>query len=333
MRAVIVNEVGSIEDTSLAEKSEPIAATGEVLVKIAATAVNYVDLLVIGGKYQFTPDTPFIPGKAPAGVIVAVGESVEEFSIGDRVLAMAEEGAYAEYVTVAVDHCYHLPESIPFVDAAAMALAYDTAWVALRERARLEKDMSVLILGASGAVGYAAIQLAKSNGAKVFAGISSTKKRELVMAAGADEIIDLSKDDIRESLRQQVYALNNNEGVDIVIDPLGDKFLEAALRALNWRGRLVVIGFAAGEIPSIKANYLLLKNIEVSGLQISDYRKRMPALMKECFIDIFALYEASKVRPAPVKCYPLTEYLSALNSVRERNTEGRVVIEMNDHNH
>ena len=209
-----------------------------------------------------------------------------------------------------------------------MAVAYDTAWIALRDRARLDKNQVVLILGASGAVGHAAMQLAKSMGAKVLAGVSSSAKRDLVMAAGADEMIDLSKDDIRESLRQQVYAVNNGEGVDVVIDPLGDIYFEAALRALNWRGRQVLVGFAAGDIPTIRANYLLLKNIEISGLQISDYRKRMPELMRECFTDIFSLYEAGKVRPAAVNTYPLEDYLSALQSVRDRTTEGRVIIEM-----
>jgi NADPH2:quinone reductase len=328
MRAVIVNETGSIKGTSLAHVPEPVAAAGEVLVKIAATAINYVDLLVIAGKYQFTPDTPFTPGKAPAGVIVALGEGVTEFVIGDRVLAMAEEGAYAEYVSISQVQCYRLPDSLTFTDAAAMALGYDTAWVALRERARLQSGQSVLVLGATGAVGYAAVQVALAMGARVLASVSSIEKRDQALAAGADEVIDLSRDNIRDSLREQVYAVNDDTGVDVVIDPLGDKYQEAALRALNWRGRLVVVGFAAGEIPLIKANYLLLKNIEVSGLQISDYRKRMPELMKECFTDIFSLYDAGKIQPATVKTYTLSEYLNALKDVRDRTTAGRVVLDM-----
>ena len=328
MRAVIVNETGPIEGTSLAEVSEPVAGPGEVLVKIAACAINYVDLLVIGGKYQFTPDTPFVPGKAPAGLIVALGEGVTEFTIGDRVLAMAEKGAYAEFVNVSQEQCYRLPDALSFTDAAAMALGYDTAWVALHERARLQNGESVLVLGATGAVGYAAVQLALAMGARVLAGVSTVEKRDQALAAGADEVIDLSRANIRDSLREQVYAANDGVGVDVVIDPLGDKYQEAAMRALNWRGRLVVVGFVAGEIPLIKANYLLLKNIEVSGLQISDYRKRLPALMRECFTDIFSLYDAGKIHPATVKTYALSEYLDALKDVRDRRTVGRVVLEI-----
>lgn len=326
MRAVIVSEFGEIEATGLGEMPQPLPGPGEILVNIKAAAVNYVDLLVIAGKYQFRPECPFIPGKAPAGVVEAVGEEVDQFKVGDRVLAMAEEGGYAEQVTVAADQCYRLPASMPFADAAAMALVYDTAWVALRDRTRIRDGEVALVLGASGGVGYAALQLAQAMGARTMAGISRPEKTELVLDAGAEAVIDLSVPDLREDLRRQVYAANQGRGADVILDPLGGDIFEAALRALAWRGRLVVIGFAAGRIPVLKANYLLLKNIEVSGLQVSDYRKQTPDLMQECFNEIFSLYETGRIKPAPVTRFPLEDYRSALIQVRDRTAHGRLVL-------
>ena len=207
-----------------------------------------------------------------------------------------------------------------------MALVYDTAWFALRDRARIQAGETVLVLGATGGVGLAALQLAKAFGARVLAGVSSPAKADLVRASGADEVIDLSRPDLRESLREQVYAVTGGKGADVILDPLGDDIFDAALRALAWRGRLVVIGFAAGRIPTLKANYLLLKNIEVSGLQVSDYRKRRPEQMAECVSEVFALYEAGKVKPAPTTTLPMAEFQEALSQIRDRRAAGRVVL-------
>ena len=327
MRAVIVSEFGEIEATRLGDMPLPSPGRGEVLLDVKATAVNYVDLLVISGKYQFCPECPFIPGKGPAGIVEAVGAGVDGIEVGDRVLAMAEQGGYGEHATVAARQCYRLPDSMSFVDAAAMALAYDTAWVALRDRARIENGDVVLALGASGGVGYAAVQLAKAMGNRVLAGVTGPEKAEFALSAGADAVIDLSAGDLHESLRQQVYRETEGRGADIILDPLGADIFAAALRALAWRGRLVVIGFAAGRIPTVKTNYLLLKNIEVSGLQVSDYRKRTPNMMKECFTEIFALYEAGKIKPAPVNKFPLEDYQSALIHVRDRTAPGRLILD------
>ena len=327
MRAVIVSEFGEIEATGLGNVPEPVPGPDDVLVSTRAVAVNYVDLLVIAGKYQFRPECPFIPGKAPAGVVEALGEEVDQFKVGDRVLAMAEEGGYAEQVTVAADQCYRLPSSMSFADAAAMALVYDTAWVALRERSRIRDGEVALILGASGGVGYAALQLAQAMGARTLAGISRPEKAGLVLDAGAEAVIDLNVPDLREDLRRQVYATNQGQGVDVILDPLGGDIFDAALRALAWRGRMVVIGFAAGRIPVIKANYLLLKNIEVSGLQVSDYRKQKPDMMRECFSEIFSLYEAGEIKPAPVTRFPLEDYRSALIQLRDRTAHGRLILD------
>ena len=213
MRAVIVDEFGAFESARVGDMPDPAPKPDEVLIQVHATAANYVDLLVIGGKYQFLPECPFVPGKGPAGIVVEVGGEVTRFKKGDRVLAMAERGGYAELATVEQSQVYHLPASLSFVDAASMALAYDTSWFALRDRARISPGETVLVLGATGGVGYAAVQLAKAMGARVLAGISSPDKASLIDKNDADATIDLSVPDLKNNLREQVYAANDGVGV------------------------------------------------------------------------------------------------------------------------
>jgi NADPH2:quinone reductase len=326
MRAVVVREFGPLENAGLGDMPTPSPQANEVLVEVHATSVNFVDLVMISGKYQFAPALPFIPGKLPAGRVVAVGAAVKTFKTGDRVLAMAEHGGFAEFVAIAEGQCIRLPGSLSFVDAASMALVYDTAWFALRDRARCQAGETVLVLGATGGVGLAAIQLAKAMGLNALGGVASPEKADIVRAAGADAIIDLSASDLRESLREQVHAATSGHGADIILDMLGGDIFDAAIRALAWRGRLVVIGFAAGKIPTIKANYLLVKNIEVSGLQISDYRKRMPEQMAACFAEVYALHQAGKLEPLPTKVYPIDQFATGLRDVKERKVRGRIVL-------
>jgi NADPH2:quinone reductase len=251
---------------------------------------------------------------------------VKALKPGDRVLAMAEQGGYGEFVAILESQCFKLPDKMSFVDAAAMALVYDTSWFALRDRARYQIGDTVLVLGATGGVGLAAVQLAKAMGAKVLAGVSSWDKADIARDAGAHAVIDLSKSNLRDSLREQVYEVTSNRGADIILDPLGADIFDAAIRALAWRGRMVVIGFAAGRIPTVRVNYLLVKNIEVSGLQVSDYRKRMPGQMAACFQEIFGLYDAGKIKPAPTTILPIARFATALGDIRDRRTRGRIVL-------
>jgi NADPH2:quinone reductase len=327
MRAVIVHEFGAVEEAAtIGDFPKPEPSPHDILLETHATAANFVDLLVIGGQYQFLPKLPFVPGKLPAGVVAEVGEAVKTLKPGDRVLATAEQGGYGEFVAVPESQCYRLPDKMSFDDAAAMALAYDTAWFALRDRARYQHGDTVLVLGATGGVGLAAVQLAKAMGAKVLAGVSGWDKAGIAREAGADAVIDLSRPKLYDSLRAQVYEVTANRGADIILDPLGADIFDAALRALAWRGRLVVIGFAAGRIPTIKANYLLVKNIEVSGLQVSDYRKRMPGQMAACFAEIFGLYEAGRIKPSPTTVLPIEQFATALADIRDRRARGRIVL-------
>ena len=326
MRAVVVREFGGIEQAALGEMPKPEPKAGEVLLQIKATAVNFVDLVMMSGNYQFKPQLPFVPGKLPAGVVAAVAPGVTQFKVGDHAIAMAEHGGFAEFVAMPESQCVRLPASLPFEEAAAMALIYDTAYFALRDRARIKPGESVLVLGATGGVGLAAIQLAKAFGAKVFAAVASKDKQDIVRAAGADAIVDLSVPDLHESLRQQVFALTGKKGVDIIVDMLGGDMFDAAVRALAWCGRLIVIGFASGRIPSLKMNYVLVKNIEISGMQISDYRKRRPTDMQAAFADIYAMHAAGKLKPLPTKAYPIERFAEALSDIKNRKVRGRIVL-------
>ena len=328
MRAVLVRDFGGIENASLGDMPKPEPKPGEVLLEVHAVSVNFVDLVMMSGSYQFKPKLPFVPGKLPVGVVAAVGQGVTKFKPGDRALMMVEAGGFAEFAVMPESQCLKLPAALSFNEAAAMALIYDTAYFALKDRGRIQPGDNVLILGATGGVGLAAIQLTKAFGGKALAAISSKNKQDIVTAAGADAIIDLSEPDLHESLRQQVFAQTDKQGADIIVDMLGGDIFDAAVRALAWCGRLIVIGFASGRIPSLKMNYVLVKNIEVSGMQISDYRKRRPADMQACFAEIYALHAAGKLKPLPIKTYPVEQFADALRDIRDRKVRGRIVLTM-----
>jgi NADPH2:quinone reductase len=323
MRAVTVHEFDNLDAAALEERPDPVPGDEDVLVEVRAVPVNYVDLVTFRGDYQFMPALPYVPGKGPAGVVRAVGAAVTGFAPGDRVLAMAEYGGYADLVSVDHRQIHHLPDQLSFTDAAAMSLAYDTAWMALRERARLEPGNSVLVLGASGAVGQAAVQLARAMGAgAVLAGVSRPGRP----TGPADAVIDLSRPDLRDSVRRQVLDVTADRGVDVVIDTLGGDAFDGAVRSLAWRGRLVIVGFAAGRIPTLKMNYPMLKNIEVSGLQISDYRKRVPDLVKQCYQEVFGFYIAGRIEPPPSTALPLTDWRTAVEKIGAGTAGQRLIL-------
>jgi NADPH2:quinone reductase len=326
MKAIVVHEFGPLENLRVEDIADPAPGPGQVLIEVRAAAVNFVDSLVVTGKYQFLPARPFSPGKLPAGVVLAVGEGVTAPRVGDRVLTLAEYGGYAQKAVAAAKDCYILPDTLSFVDAAGMALAYDTAWFAIHERGRARAGETMLVLGASGAVGLAAVQLGRAYGLKVIGGLADMGKADAVLKAGADACIDLGRENLRDSLREQVHALTEGRGADIVLDPLGDDYFDAALRAVAWCGRLVVIGFAAGRIPTVKVNYLLLKNIEVTGLQVSDYRKRTPDKMAHCMAEIFRLFGEGRLVNAPATTVPLEGAVDALADLCARKAKGRLVL-------
>ncbi len=328
MRAMVMADVGSPEQAELRDLPAPEPGPGEVVVRTRAAGVNYPDLLVIEGRYQHKPPLPFTPGKELAGEIARVGPGVTRWTVGDRVMAQVEYGAFAEEVVAGADQCFALPADMPLADAAAMGLVYQTAWFALMDRAGFKAGNRVLVLGATGGVGMAALQIVKALGGTALAGVTTMAKAEAARATGADHIIDLSVDDLRDGLRDQVYAVTDGNGVDICIDPLGGDPFDAAMRALAWCGRMVVVGFAAGRIPTIKANYLLVKNIAVTGLQWSDYRDRTPDRMAEAQAEIFRLYGDGRLKANVTERFPLDRMADALAVIRDRRVVGKVVLEV-----
>lgn len=326
MRAVIVREFGPIENARVEEVSPSSPGPDEVLIHGAAAEVNFPDILVMEGAYQVKPPLPFSPGKEVAGTVAKVGAAVQDLKPGDRIAAQVEFGAYSEAVIAPANSCYRIPDSMPFADAAAIGLSYQTAHFALLERAGFQEGDSVLVTGAAGGVGLAAIQLVKALNGTALAGVINEQQAEIARANGADHIIDLTADPLRDQLRQQVFDVTNNHGADIVIDPVGGSILEASLRALAWCGRLVVIGFAAGEIPAIRSNYLLVKNIAVMGLQWSDYRDRTPGLVRAAQDHLYELYRSGDLKPHIDRVAPLEDFASVLEDVRAGKVKGKAIL-------
>jgi NADPH2:quinone reductase len=326
MRAVIVREHGPFGSPRLETVPDPVPGPGDVVIDARAIGVNYPDLLVIEGKYQFLPPRPFTPGKEVAGVVSAVGPGVTRFRPGDRVMAQREYGTYAERTLSPEATCYRLPDALGFEEGAALGLAYQTSHFALVERAACRKGETVLVTGASGGVGLAGVELAKALGATVAAGVTSAEKGELARRHGADHVIDLAAPDLRNSLREQVHAAVGKRGVDIVLENVGGEVFDGALRALAWRGRMVVVGFASMRLPQINANYLLLKNISAAGLQWSDYREREPVWVQRVQAELYALWAEGRLRPYVSERFPLERFADALARFAERRVQGKMVL-------
>ncbi|MEZ5653548.1 MAG: NADPH:quinone oxidoreductase family protein [Burkholderiaceae bacterium] len=327
MKAVLVREFAPFEQARVEEVADPVVAAGELLVDVHVAEVNFPDILVMQGQYQVKPPLPFSPGKAGSGVIAAVGDGVRHFAVGQRVGFQVEYGAYAEKISVPAANCFDLPDHVSYIDGAALGLVYQTAYFALVDRAAIERGETVLVLGASGGVGLASVQLAKSLGAgRVIAVSRGADDAEVARQAGADHVLVLGTDELRDGLRAQVAAITEGRGADIVIDPVGGEANAAALRAMAWRGRMVVVGFASGVIPTFKANYLLVKNIAVSGLQWSDYRDREPARVSQVQAEIYALHRAGQLRPLVWRCVPMTQFSDALAELKGARVQGKILL-------
>ena len=327
MKAVLVREFAPFEQAVYTDVADPIPGTGEVLVDVKAAETNYPDILVVEGKYQIKPPLPFSPGKAGAGVVAALGKGVEGLSVGDRVAVQVEHGAYAEKLIARAESCFPMPNGMGFETAAALSLVYQTSFFALVERGQFKPGETVLVLGASGGVGSAALQLAKALGAsQVIACTRGEEGARLARALGADHVIDTGMDDLREGLRHSVNAATGGHGADVVIDPVGGAVHTAAIRAMAWCGRMVIVGFAAGEIPQIRSNYLLVKNITVSGLQWSDYRDRQPEKVVAAQKAIFSLWREGKLAPHISEVLPLPRFAEALDALRHGRAKGKIIL-------
>jgi NADPH2:quinone reductase len=328
MKAIVVEKYGAVPESARlhAVPASP-PGEGEVLVEVRAAAVNFADILSIEGRYQARVPTPFIPGREAAGIVVDVGPSVKSVKRGDRVLAYVEAGAYAETMTAAEHECHRLPDGLAFTAAVSLGLNYQTALIALTRRAGLQPGESVLVTGASGGVGLASIQVARALGARVFALVSRPEKQAIVKDAGADVVITGVDDDPKEQIRQSVYAVNQGRGVDVVLDCLGGDVFDGCLRALEWQGRVVVIGFVAGRIPSVATNYLLVKNIAVVGMYWDSYRAHMPETVGRVQQEIFDLWSAGVLRPPEAQCFPLAKFAEAAAIFAQRRAQGRLILE------
>lgn len=328
MKALLVHEHGPIESLKLGEAPDPEPKAGEVVVDVKATSINFPDILVIGGTYQKLPKRPFSPGKDFAGVVSAVGEGVTGRKVGDRVSGQIEYGAYAEKCAVRAVQTQVIPERMSYADAAAMGLTYLTAHFSLCERAHYKPGEVVLVNGAAGGVGVATVQIAKALGATVVASVSSEDKAKLAKDNGADFVVRTDVPDLKEAFREQVFAAVGKRGVDIIVDPVGGDVFDASFRTVAWSGRVVVVGFAEGRIPTVKAGILLVKNISLIGLQWSDYRDREPEKVLAVQKELFRLYEEGKLKPHVMAAFPIEEHQKALTTVRDRKVVGKVVLTM-----
>ena len=330
MKAVIAPSFGPIEALAVTDLPDPVVGPGQVLIDVAAAGVNYPDLLVIGGKYQILPQPPFVPGKEAAGVVLSVGAGVDTCQVGDRVMALVEHGAYCQHLLAPAANCFVLPEGMEMTEAAAFGLTLQTAYFALVERAGLRSGETVLVTGAAGGVGLACVQVARALGATVIGGVSSAEKAEVARAAGAARVIDLSGEGLRDRIRQDVRALTDGKGADVICEVVGGEVFDGCLRALAWSGRLVVLGFAGGRISSIPANYVLLKNIAVIGLHWSDYREWHPAVMRRGHALLFDLYRKGLLDQKFIKTYPVEQVVEALRQLRDRLVKGKIVLTMRE---
>lgn len=328
MQAVRVRALGSIDLGELQQIDVPTPAPDEVMIDVHAAPVNLVDVITVTGKYQFHPDPPYTPGKGPAGVVRAVGSSVQDVKVGDRVLAMCEKGGYAECAVAPARNVYRLPDEVPLEAAAAMSVSYETAYLALTDRAQIRSGESVLVLGAGSAVGSATLQIARALGAgPIIAAVRDVSSADRLREQGATAIISLAGDHLRDDVRAQVFPLTEGRGADVVVDLVGGDAFDGAIRCVAWRGRAVIIGFASGRIPQLGMNYPLLKNLSVSGLQISDYRDKAPHITRACINEIMRMHAAGEITHPPVKAYELAQWKVAMHAVLNREyPQDRVIL-------
>ncbi len=328
MRAVVVERFGPLEDASVKEVSAPTPGPKQVLIEARNAGVNFPDVLMISGVYQVKPELPFSPGMEVSGVVLAVGEGVEHVAPGQRVAAHVGHGGYAEQVLAPEASCYPIPDDMSFEHAAALGLVYQTAHFALSERAHVSAGERVLVTGAAGGVGIAATQLVKAYGGIAFAGIRRSEQEACVREAGADHVIHLNGDNLYDDLRDQVHQITNGHGVDVVVEIVGGSVFDASLRALAWGGRMIVIGFASGEIPSVRVNYVLLRNLSIIGLHWADYLRREPQSVRRVQSDLYSLYAQKKISPQIMGVHKLEDFQTALGEIKAGRVQGKVLLAM-----
>ena len=324
MKAVLCKAFGPAETLVLEEIASPEVKKTEIVLDVHAAGVNFPDTLIIEGKYQFKPPFPFSPGGEAAGVVAAVGEKVSHVKVGDRVMALTGWGSFAEQVAVPGYNVMPIPAGMDFNSAAAFGMTYGTSMHALKQRANLQPGETLLVLGASGGVGLAAVEIAKAMGAKVIAAASSAEKLAVAKAAGADELINYSE----TNLRDEVKRLTGGLGVDVIYDPVGGDLFDQAIRSIAWNGRLLVVGFASGRIPELAVNLCLLKGAAVLGVFWGAFAQRQPQDNAANFQQLFAWYAEGKVKPLVSQVFALEQAAEAINALGQRKAVGKVVVQV-----
>ncbi|MBM3352517.1 MAG: NADPH:quinone oxidoreductase family protein [Betaproteobacteria bacterium] len=322
MKAVLCKQFGPPESLVIEDLPSPKAGPGEVVVSVRAASLNFPDVLIIQNKYQFKPPLPFSPGSEMAGTVKEVGDGVKDVKPGDRVIAFTTFGAFAEEVKLEAARLVPIPEGMDFNSAAAFLLTYGTSDHALRDRGGLKAGETLLVLGAAGGVGLAAIEIGKAMGAKVLACASGADKLEVCAQHGADAGINYATED----LRGRIKALTDGKGVDVVYDAVGGPYTEPALRATAWRGRLLVVGFAAGDIPRIPLNLALLKGCSIVGVFWGDFARREPKAFAASIAQLGAWFREGKLKPHVSQTFPLAQAAQALKLMAARKVKGKVVL-------
>jgi NADPH2:quinone reductase len=322
MRAIVVDRWLEPKDLVVREMPDPVARENQVVIDVQAAGCNFFDILLVQGKYQMKPAFPFTPGAEVAGVVRELGPGARGVSVGDRVFAGVPHGAFAERVAVPVTALHAMPASMSFPEGAAFPVVYPTSYAALVLRADLRAGETLLVHAAAGGVGVAAVQIGKALGARVIATAGGADKLEVARRAGADVVIDYTSGDWIEAVKQAT----GGRGADVIYDPVGGDIFEGSLKCIAWNGRLLVIGFAGGTIPEVKANRILLKNIAVVGLHWGAYATNEPERIPEVFAGLAKLYESGLVRPMIFGTYSLDDVPKALEALGSRGTYGKVII-------
>ncbi len=330
MRAVLCKEYGPPDNLVVEDVPSPKAGKGQYVISVKAAGVNFPDVLIIQNKYQFKPPLPFSPGGEVAGIVKEVGEGVTHLKPGDRVLGSTGWGGFAEEVVADASRAILIPDGMDFETASAFVMTYGTSHYALKDRAFLKPGETLLVLGAAGGVGLAAVELGKAMGARVIAAASTQEKVDVCLAHGAEKGLvypsgKLTRED-QKAFGEQLKQVLGEKGADVIYDPVGDAYAEPALRSIAWEGRYLVIGFAAGEIPKIPLNLALLKSCQIVGVFWGAFAAREPQRNRANLDELMAMFKAGQVKPLVSATYPLERAAEALNAMANREVKGKVVL-------
>lgn len=324
MKAILCHRYGTADELELGELPEPQAGDGEVVVKVVAAALNFFDTLLIAGKYQLKPDFPFSPAAEFAGTIHSIGKNVTGFAPGDRVMGYSAYGAAREFVVAKVARLVRVPDNLDFERAAGLSVTYGTTIHALKDRAMMKPGETLAVLGAAGGVGLAAIEIGKLMGARVIACASSDEKCEFAKKHGADETVNYGRDDLRAELKR----IGGKHGIDVIYDPVGGDYAEPALRSIAWKGRYLVVGFAAGEIPKIPLNLPLLKGCDIVGVGWGNFVEREPEMQAANMNEIVRWCADGKLSAHVHAVYPLSDTAQALKDIAARKIMGKAILKI-----